>query len=75
MTYFIGETGPDVTMTVQPDCLKHFYVTRKYSDEGGADYGEYQNNVMFISLFYNSFDSIILEIISIYSYEHKEIFN
>ena len=47
MTYFIGGTGPDVTMTVQPDCLKHFYVTRKYSDEGGADYGEYQNNVMF----------------------------
>ncbi len=47
MTYFILETGPDVTMTVQPDCLKHFYVTRKYYDDGGRDYGEYENNIMF----------------------------
>ena len=51
MTYFIGETGPDLTMTVQPDCLKRFSVTRKYSDDGGADYGSWTRVIMNSSSF------------------------
>ena len=51
MTFFSGDTAPDLTMTVQPDCLKRFFVTLKYYEDGGADNGSTTRVIMNSSSF------------------------